>query len=354
MINKTQAEIMRNWKTSADKPTVSVICNTYNQSRYIGSALDSFLMQETDFPFEVIVHEDASVDNTADIIREYEKKFPDIIKPIYEKENQYSKNRDIVMEIDLPAAGGKYIAFCEGDDYWTDKTKLQKSFDYMEKHDECSLVSHLTNVDNGVSKKMTQYNPDFMQRGGIISSDEVIIETNLIHTSSLFFRKSFLENNKRIITRLKSYDAVLVMLAATEGYVYLIPETMSVYRFRAAGSWNLAVADDDEKLLKVIEHLCRSAETINKYRNYKFSQTFKERNRRASFGFYKIKGDIPKLLNKKYRDLYKKASIADHIMILLKNMPEPARLFFRRYIRPHLWGIYLRFNESGGFSSYKR
>ena len=87
MISITQEKIMSNWKGT--EPLVSIRCITYNQAQYISNALDGFLMQETSFPFEIIVHDDASTDNTAYIIAQYEKKFPEIVKPIYEKENQY-------------------------------------------------------------------------------------------------------------------------------------------------------------------------------------------------------------------------------------------------------------------------
>lgn len=92
MINLTQSKVMQNWGTdNSDTPLVSVCCITYNHEPYIAHALDGFLMQKTNFPFEVIVHDDASTDRTAEIIREYEVRFPKIIKPIYETENQYSK-----------------------------------------------------------------------------------------------------------------------------------------------------------------------------------------------------------------------------------------------------------------------
>ena len=111
-----------------DKVMVSVICNTYNHEKYIKSALDGFVMQKTNFEYEVLIHDDASTDSTADIIREYEKKYPDIIKPIYQSENQYSKKVPISKTYQYSRAKGKYIAICEGDDYWTDPFKLQKQF----------------------------------------------------------------------------------------------------------------------------------------------------------------------------------------------------------------------------------
>ena len=126
MINRTQEEIMQDWGVdNSDTPLVSVRCITYNHEPYIAQALDGFLMQKTNFPFEVIVHDDAGPDKTADIIREYEAKFPKIIKPIYETENQYSKHDGSLGRIVDAACKGKYIALCEGDDYWIDENKLQ-------------------------------------------------------------------------------------------------------------------------------------------------------------------------------------------------------------------------------------
>ena len=101
---------------------VSIVCNAYNQELYIREALESFVAQKTNFKFEILVHDDASTDTTADIIREYESKYPDIIKPIYQTENQYSKNVSITA-LQHQRANGKYIAFCEGDDYWIDEYK---------------------------------------------------------------------------------------------------------------------------------------------------------------------------------------------------------------------------------------
>jgi len=112
---------------------VSIVCDAYKHEKYIADALESFLMQKTNFPFEILVHDDASTDRTAEIIREYEKQYPDLIKPIYETENQYSKQDGSLARIQFGRVKGKYTAICEGDDYWTDPLKLQKQFDAMEK-----------------------------------------------------------------------------------------------------------------------------------------------------------------------------------------------------------------------------
>ncbi len=111
---------------------VSIVCDAYNHEKYIADALEGFVMQKTNFAFEILVHDDASTDRTAEIIRDYEKRYPNLIKPIYETENQYSKQDGSLERIQFGRVKGKYTAMCEGDDYWTDPLKLQKQFDAME------------------------------------------------------------------------------------------------------------------------------------------------------------------------------------------------------------------------------
>lgn len=126
---------------SFDKiPLVSISCITYNHKEFIQDALNGFIMQETNFPFEVLVHDDCSTDGTTDVIREYAEKYPDIIKPLYEQENQYQNGKPYGTRVwNLPRAKGKYIAMCEGDDYWTDPLKLQKQVDFLESHPEYGM-----------------------------------------------------------------------------------------------------------------------------------------------------------------------------------------------------------------------
>ena len=158
MIEITQEKVMQNW--NGEIPLVSISCITYNHEPYIVQALNGFLMQKTSFPFEVLIHDDASTDRTADIIREYEKKFPKIIKPIYQKENQYSKgNRAILASFVYPRAKGKYIALCEGDDYWIDENKLQQQYE-----DLCSKKKQLEEENKKIQEDTVQMEKDFMKK----------------------------------------------------------------------------------------------------------------------------------------------------------------------------------------------
>jgi len=118
---------------------VTIQCFTYNQEAYIRDCLEGFVMQKTNFRFEAIVHDDASTDGTAEVIREYEERYPDIIKPIYETENQYSKHDGSLQRIMDEYTHGKYIAYCEGDDYWIDPLKLQKQVDFLENNPDYAM-----------------------------------------------------------------------------------------------------------------------------------------------------------------------------------------------------------------------
>lgn len=140
-------------------PLVSILCAAYNQEKYIAQTIEGFLMQKVNFPFEVIIHDDASTDKTAEIIRSYEEKYPDIIKGIYQTENKYSKKVPIWDTFIYPKATGKYFAECEGDDYWTDPNKLQTQADFLESHGDYIAIGHNVRIVDDNGTPMTPDNP---------------------------------------------------------------------------------------------------------------------------------------------------------------------------------------------------
>ena len=140
-------------------PMVSICCLAYNQKKYIGKTIESFLTQKTSFEYEIIIHDDASSDGTQDIIREYAEKYPHKIIPVFQKQNQYSKGVENSITFCYPRARGKYIALCEGDDYWCDDYKLEKQVAIFESNPECTFI-----FSNGYSydeknNKMTSFLP---------------------------------------------------------------------------------------------------------------------------------------------------------------------------------------------------
>ena len=206
-------------------PLVSICCAAYNHEPYIRQCLDGFMMQKTTFAFEVLIHDDASTDKTAEIIREYEKKYPDIIKPIYQTENQYRKGGKISVRFNIPRAKGKYIAFCEGDDYWIDPLKLQKQVDFLEGHPDCSLCFHRCCELMDEVKVPLVF--EHLREGYYTGED--ILETWTVPTASVLFHNYgsyLLQQCKGIIHG----DIFLFLLLAERGKLYCLPDKMSVYR----------------------------------------------------------------------------------------------------------------------------
>lgn len=214
---------------------VSICCITYNHAPYIRQCLDGFIMQKTNFKFEILIHDDASTDGTADIIREYEAKYPNIFKPIYQTENQYSKGKNISATYNWPRAVGKYIAQCEGDDYWTDPLKLQKQVDFMEANPEYSICFHKVNtlIQSTGELKEEFVVRDMPEKSTILD----LAEGNYIHTPSVLYRKypNVLETYQRLMPCLPG-DYVMWMLLAEKGNIYKLNEPMAVYRY-GGGTW---------------------------------------------------------------------------------------------------------------------
>lgn len=137
---KSEHAMMERWGDKRE-PLLSIVCLAYNHAPFIRETLEGFLQQETDFPIEVIVHDDASTDSTAAIICDYAARYPHIIKPIYQQQNQYTLGIPFSTKL-FARARGKYIAYCEGDDYWTDTRKLQTQVDFLENHRDYVMTYH--------------------------------------------------------------------------------------------------------------------------------------------------------------------------------------------------------------------
>lgn len=214
--------------------TVSIICCAYNHEPYIRQCLDGFMMQQTDFAFEVLIHDDASTDNTANIIREYEAKYPDIIKPIYQTENQYQKKTGILNTFQFPRAQGKYIALCEGDDYWIDPLKLQKQVDFLESHPDYVMCTHHYNEyiqTNNKIKEHPKVKSTIIDLGTLIHFSYYYFQpVTLLYKKSVFCTDEY---NEYKITR----DTVLFYYLLTKGKGYYINDTMAVYRRHTEGVW---------------------------------------------------------------------------------------------------------------------
>lgn len=224
---------------------VSICCITYNQEEYIRDALDGFLSQDTDFSYEVLIHDDASTDGTADIIREYARQYPEIIKPILQTENQYAKGLTNVSGThNFPRAKGRYIAMCEGDDYWTDPHKLQRQTDYMEAHPDCSLVFHSACIEVQ-GRALTERRMRPYRRSRRVSPEEIIDKTSGYPTASLMFRADMVKILPDFYVNAPLADIPLQLMAAARGWAYYMDRPMCVYRLGGAFSWTTLMKQGD-------------------------------------------------------------------------------------------------------------
>lgn len=229
------------------QPLVSICCLTFNHSSYVRSAIDGFLMQKADFPYEILIHDDASGDGTGDIIREYQAKYPELIFPILQTENQYNKGITHASgAFNFPRARGKYIAMCEGDDYWTDPDKLRLQVEYLENHPECSICFHsagIESVDGSMpGRVMRPYKGD-----QVVSSGEIVNKTSGYATASLVFRTEAVKKLPDYYVNCPVGDIPMQLMAASIGNGYYMDQPMCVYRVGVSTSWTKRMQEGNYK-----------------------------------------------------------------------------------------------------------
>ncbi|MDO6758741.1 glycosyltransferase [Tamlana sp. 2_MG-2023] len=267
--------------------TVSVCIQTYQHKEYIQECLDSILIQKTNFDFEILLGDDASIDGTRKICELYAKKFPDKIRLfLHHRENNIKINNQptgrFIFLYNLYAAQGKYIALCEGDDYWTDPLKLQKQVDFLEANEAFVGVFHNTSyiderVPNYMPKPWRTYNKD------VFTAEDTIRKTSLFHTSSYFFRNLNIDYKNLANKRITSGDMYLLGLISKYGKLKLLNEFMSVYRKNEGG------VTSNESLINYHKNRVVLNKALNKYFNYKYRQQAKKLINYHKEELYKIK-----------------------------------------------------------------
>lgn len=229
-----------------ETPLVSICCLTYNHVKYIRDAIEGFLIQKTNFPIEVLIHDDASTDGTADIVKEYETKHPNIIKPIYQTENQWSKGIKPTFEFNFPRALGKYIALCEGDDYWTYPYKLQKQVDFLEKNREYSATAHRCYFKNEITNKHGYFGSE---KERIVYLKE-LLDYRHFHTASIVFQKHIIDKyfKDSSMQGATSGDKLINISCGISGPIMYFARPMATYR-RNEGGLSSGKIKDTKKFL---------------------------------------------------------------------------------------------------------
>ena len=321
-------------------PLVSICCITYNHEKYIRQTLEGFIMQNTEFPYEVLINDDASTDNTADIIREYEKKYPDIIKPTYQNENQFSKGTSIFATSTFPRIKGKYVALCEGDDYWTDPLKLQKQVDFLDAHPECSICFHPVKVIYVDGSKPDDVFPSAKVRfNKTVLAVTDLVQHNFIQTNSVMYRWMLSGKNISEVfpNDILPIDWYLHLLHAEKGSIGFIDEVMSVYRRHSGGIWWEASNNIIEHHKKYGFKELKFCLCLDKHFNYQYTESFtKLASKIASYMVVAFNKDRDYAQIKRLQDEYEKYyrnGITINRLIFVKNIILAPKRYLRKKVR---------------------
>ena len=257
------------------RPLVSICCTTYNHARYLEQALDGFLAQKCAFPCEILVHDDASTDGTADILADYAARYPDVIFPLYEAENQYSRGVPINETFNFPRARGKYIALCEGDDYWSEDTKLARQIAHMEGDPGCTFcfTNGLIHDESGKApdRPFLPYYPEdralYTGKSRAYTLSEMAA-FNFIPTASFVFRVDALRSLPPEFTgrRCEHGDLRMKLYLTACGHAWYEHVLGCVYRQNVSGSaMQIWQREDRARLYARCRSVVEMAEDVNRF-----------------------------------------------------------------------------------------
>jgi glycosyltransferase involved in cell wall biosynthesis len=325
-----------------DEIKVSICCLAYNHENYISTCINGFLMQKTNFVFEVLIHDDASTDKTANIIKEYEQKYPDIIKPIYQTENQYSQGVSVTSTFNYPRAKGKYIAICEGDDYWTDPNKLQIQIDLLEKY-SLDFSFHAAEIlkygikDIKKDKSVYYYGDEIK----LLSATDILKKNGQnigTPVASFVFKKELID---RLRVEHPSFysnkisHSFLILWAAYCSKILYVPRYMSVYRNAHIESWSYRMKSNTVFNINYNLKLINSYIAFNKITQFEFSSLFQININSRIFSVLK-KIDVPlndriDFFNETKGNFNAKNKLAWFFIFKHKNMHHFVNWFYKSY-----------------------
>ena len=312
---------------------VSVYCLVYNHEKVLHTALEGFVNQKVNFDYEVIVHDDASTDGSRAIIEEYARRYPKIIRPIYQQENQYSKQVSIFNTFIYPRITGEYIAICEGDDYWCDPDKLQLQVDFLDAHPDYSACVHNTcklNVTNDEKSLMYSRTQD----ADIGFEDVILRGAQSFHTSSVMYRRQYGANRPAFFQKAKTFgDYPLAIYLALSGKIRFISRTMSVYRSWGEGSWTQRNMTQLKKISLHYQYVADMLEEVDRYTHGQYHQLLRElvvQNRYTSIEFDEQYGQLRR---EPYREIFNSKPLKYRIKILLRQYLNKPYHLYRKIFR---------------------
>lgn len=269
-----------NFQSAAPPIKVSVLIGTYNQEQYIAQAVNSVLMQEVDFFFEIVISEDCSTDRTRQIVLESEQKSPDKIRVLLCDQTTAERDRSLgiggksAFVSGFHACRGQYVALLDGDDFWTSKHKLQKQVDFLERHPDFAICFHNAMIVYEQKEKSPHNMVPPAQKE--ITTLEDLLKENFMPTSAVMFRNRLFGNIPAWFYRGVPGDWFLHILNAEHGPIGYIDEVMSVYRRQPRGAWTTLEPEQE------LRHLLQAYELIDEHLPSKYHEVCSQNMRKLS------------------------------------------------------------------------
>ena len=297
-----------------------VYCLVYNHEKYLDKALSSIIAQKTNFDFRLVVHDDASNDNSKSIIEKYASKYRNIIIPIYQSENKYSKDPAAITKAIFSSIDSKYVAICEGDDFWENENKLQIQHDYMETHPECYLCVHNTERINENGNKLDiVFNQEENEVNYGVSDVIRAKGGGLFHTSSFFYRREIRDKMPQYLLRASIGDYPFAIGAALYGPVHYYPLTMSAYRVAAKGSWSQNNKKHPQASLDVRNEIIELLNLLDDDTCSLYHDAIAYAIDQYKYDICSIKGDFHTIIHdKNLLNIYKNKPLKERIKLILK------------------------------------
>ena len=311
-------------KTMDQSCKVTIYCTAYNHEPYIRDALEGFLSQKTDFTFEILVTDDASADGTTGILREYQARYPDIVRFFHQEKNLFSQGINIYEEIMYPNTRGQYVAYCEGDDYWTDPEKLQKQVSFLDSHPDYSACVH-----NSICHFCAGNHPDapllpFSGDRDVPFSQIIQGMSRCFHTSSILGRAEFLCNPPDFQAVAFTYgftDYALSLWLCLNGRIRFLDSPMSVYRINSnPASWSSGRDAAYQKKTAFVTGEIEMMKAMLPHLNTQQTALTEAELLKREYELLYLSGKVEEMTRPPYNVLYEQEPLSFRIKTRLKRM----------------------------------
>ena len=313
---------------------VSVLCTTYNHEPYIRRCLEGFVSQETDFPFEVLVNDDASSDGTAAVVREFAERYPGIIRPFLQEKNLYSQGINIYDAVFYPVVRGEYIAACEGDDCWIDPHKLQRQADFLDAHPDYSACVHNSLGEHIGSREEPR--PLFPQTGDRDVPFSLVLKGmgGAFHTSSILARREYLLDPPDFRAVAFSYgftDYAVGLWLAIKGKIRFLDTCMSLYRIGSNPSaWSSGVNSQYPKLIRFVTGEAEMLRAVKPHVGEEEQRLAEREILKREYELLYLRGRTREMVKPPYDALFREEPFSRRAVTRLKNAFPRLHAWYRK------------------------